>query len=180
MDTTEQQKKPESKSWTKFKAFWKALWKNTIWPALQDLIAGIVGKTTNKIVYGLEPDAIRGRNATANDRQSNVPWNRDRPSYNKNNPSQNVPRVYKTAGPDVGVDNISSCERALLENIMARARNKLASDGNVSLNDLYYFGGLSSKASDCNQGLHSLEGMRIVYNASSEDYTLEIPTVTEL
>lgn len=169
------EKRPVSPVWDKIKQFLKKLWKNFIWPALQDLLAGIISKTTNQVIYHVPPDARQQSTYTPQ-------YNRSTQTY-ASRPSAAAPArpsVYKTAGADVNVDYLTSGDRSLLANILEKARRELQTKGSLSLSDLYFAAGLSSDPPDCTVGWTDISEFRIEFNTRSNDYTMVLPTVSQL
>lgn len=162
--------------WNSIKLFFKKLWDNFLKPALKDIAAGAIGRVTNQVIYQVPPDAtVQNRNATT----AGVPWTQSRPT-NIGGRNTAGPDIYLTAGADAGVNNLSSANRSKLEIVLNKARAEMAKNNSVSKGELYFFAQQSANPPDYNVGWTSLDGFRIEYNVNTNDYTLILPTISNL
>lgn len=173
----DEQPKQPSPAWEGFKAFWLAMWKNVVKPAVQDVASNMVTKTANRIIYQTPIDQNR---LPSGYQQSypGVPWTSPNGTPYPTRPAGTG--YYKTASPEHGIYNVSAPTQPQMDAIFKQVSSKISIQGSCSLADLYTMAKLTSAPSDCNIGWESMNGFRVKFNPGTQDYTLETPDIVQL
>ena len=171
-----QEPKQESKAWALIKRFFKNLWKNIILPCFKDMIFGMASTGARTFQNGVSNALYHTTYPVSEPTRSTY---RNDPTFpTARSPISNVGTISRQLYPNrYGVYQLCARDRRSLELIMAKMQARIndpASQGTISVGEMYAFAALPATAEDYNMGWTSLAGCAVIMNTTDNMYVLEM------